>query len=468
MKNHNRLGLFVLITLFLFGLKPAKAQPDTISGYWVGKVDLPSIKLTLVFHILPELDGTQQITLDIPEQEATNLACVREISSADSLRISTPEINRTFAGIFLNDTTVKGEWTKNRVHIPLTLIKKNKAPGLYRPQTPKAPFPYYIEEVNYINKQSGFKIAGTLTVPNTIGTYPAVILISGSGAQDRDETIFGHKMFWVLADYFARNGIAVLRIDDRGVGGSEGSVSNATSEDFASDVLAGFAFLEDRGEIDKEKIGLIGHSEGGLIAPLVAAKTTDIAFFIMMAGPGMVGEQILYEQNALALKAAGVPEISIKQSRMVNQRIFEIIKTESDSVKTQEQLRLILSQGFYPGMNDEMKAAVDAKIAGVNNSWFRYFLTYDPRPTLQKVKCPVLAINGVKDVQVPVANLDSIKLALLAGGNTNITTKAFENLNHLFQNCETGSVAEYSQIEETIDPEVLKLMKIWIEETINK
>ena len=196
---------------------------------------------------------------------------------------------------------------------------------------------------------------------------------------------------------------------------------------------------------------MIGHSEGGLIAPLAATSSDDIAFFVMMAGPGMTGEQIMKEQNVLALAAAGISEFQIKQSTMLNQRIFEIIKTEPDSAKTLEQLRTILSRGFYPGMNDEMKAGIDAQIASFNNNWFRFFLTYDPKPTLQKVSCPVLAINGVKDLQVPVSNLDLIKSAITSGGNTNVTTIAFENLNHLFQNCDTGSAAEYSQIEQTID-----------------
>lgn len=460
--------LLVLLLVIIAGLNQADAQNQNLNGYWVGKVDLPTIKLTTVFHLTEDENGEQLITLDIPEQDAKGLPCELIKITTDSIVFSTPEIDRTYFGVFQNDTTIKGDWSKNRVSIPLTLLKTNDPPTLKRPQTPQPPFPYLIEEVEYMNKKSGYKLAGTLTLPYTTSPCPAVVMISGSRAQDRDETIFGHKLFWVIADYFARNGIAVLRVDDRGVGGSEGNISDATSKNFAGDVLAGVDFLKTRKEIDSDNIGLIGHSEGGLIAPIAATSSVDIAFFVMMAGPGMVGEQILYEQNALALRAAGIPEMQIKQSRMVNQRIFEIIRTEPDSVQTLEQLRTILSQGFYPGMNDEMKAAVDAKIAGVNNNWFRYFLTYDPQPTLQKVTCPVLAINGEKDVQVPVSNLDSIKSALTNGGNTNITTIAFENLNHLFQNCETGSAAEYSQIEETIDPKVLMVMKDWILEQTTK
>ena len=305
-------------------------------------------------------------------------------------------------------------------------------------------------------------MTGTLTKPENANNCPAVVMISGSGAQDRDETIFEHKMFWVVADYFARNGIAVLRVDDRGVGGSEGNIAQSTSADFADDALAGIEFLKKQNGISTNKLGLIGHSEGGLIAPIAATTSNDIAFFIMMAGPGMVGEQILYEQNDLSLKAAGMPDYAIQQNRMVQKGIFEVLKNQPDSVKALEELRIKMSQGFYPGMTPEMQKAVDNKIAGINNNWFRYFLTYDPQPTLAKVKCPVLALNGEKDVQVPVSNLEAIKKAINKGGNQNIKTLAFPNLNHLFQNCETGAAAEYSQIDETIDPKVLEIMKNWI------
>jgi pimeloyl-ACP methyl ester carboxylesterase len=454
---------FLIIFVFQLG-----AQQKSLHGFWIGKVDLPTVKLTTIFKIVEDESGNYILTLDIPEQSAKGLESEIIRQTPDSLIFITHKINRTFYGEFLNDSTLKGDWTKNRMSIPLTLHKSNKAPVLKRPQTPQAPFPYNSEDVEYLNPKSGFKLAGTLTFPEKAKNCPAVVMITGSGAQDRDETIFEHKMFWVVADYFARNGIAVLRVDDRGVGGSEGNISEATSQDFADDVFAGVEFLKSRKEIDARKIGLIGHSEGGLIAPIAANNSSDISYFIMMAGPGMVGEQILYEQNDLALKAAGMPEYVINQNRLVQKAIFDVLKNESDSAEVINRLRATLSGGMYPGMNDDMKKAVDAQIAGVNTSWFKCFLSYDPQPTLAKVKCPVLAINGVKDVQVPVTNLDSIKRAINEGGNLGVTTIRFENLNHLFQNCETGAVAEYAQIEETIDPIVLKTMKDWILEIILK
>jgi len=251
-------------------------------------------------------------------------------------------------------------------------------------------------------------------------------------------------------------------VDDRGVGGSEGNTANSTSLDFAGDALAGVEFLKTQKNIDSSKIGLVGHSEGGSIAPLAATESKDVSFIVLMAGPGEIGEQILYEQAELINKANGMPEYAIEQNKLVQKNIFDVLKSEPDSAKAAEQLRNKLSMGMYNGMNDAMKKAVDTQIAGVNNAWFRYFLTYDPQLTLKKVKCPVLAINGSKDLQVPVSNLKSIIEAVQSGGNMNVDTMSFSNHNHMFQICETGTTDEYSQIEETIDPEVLKTMKDWI------
>lgn len=454
--------LLTACLIFLFSPGILNAQQRNIYGYWVGKVDLPTVKLTTIFEIRNSAGNIDSVYLSIPEQGAVDLPGALLGINNDSIIIFHNQLNRTFYGEFLNDSTIKGDWQRNRIGIPITLKKAEKKPGLNRPQTPHPPFPYLSEDVEYVNPKSGLKLAGTLTIPKDANKCPAVVMITGSGAQDRDETIFEHKSFAVIADYFARNGIATLRVDDRGVGGSEGNISISTSEDFAGDALSGLEFLKKRKEIDPKKIGLASHSEGGLIAPLAATISNDVAFIVMMAGPGMVGEEILYEQNDLALKAAGMPEYAINQNRIVQKAIFDVLKNEPDSAKAVDQLRIKLSQGMYNGMNDEMKKTVDEKIAGVNSAWFRYFLTYDPQPTLKKVKCPVLAINGSKDVQVPVSNLEAISKALKAGGNLQVDTVRFEHHNHLFQQCEIGSVAEYSQIEETIDPEVLKTMKDWI------
>jgi pimeloyl-ACP methyl ester carboxylesterase len=316
------------------------------------------------------------------------------------------------------------------------------------------------------------KMAGTLTLPPSGGPFPAVLLLTGSGAQDRDETILGHKPFLVLADYLTRRGIAVLRVDDRGVGGSTGLTKSSTSEDFAGDALAGVAFLKRRMEIDPAKIGLIGHSEGGLIAPIAASRSKDVAFIVLMAGTGLPGAEILEAQGRLILKASGAPESELKGQRDIQKRLIEIIVREKDEEAARAKLALAVKDVLATMPDSEKKALGEsegalsqAALNQFNSAWFRYFLTFDPRPTLRTVRCPVLAINGEKDLQVPSKeNLAEIDKALKAGGNRDVKTVELAGLNHLFQPCKTGSPSEYASIEITIAPEALKTMGDWIVE----
>jgi hypothetical protein len=380
----------------------------------------------------------------------------------DSLILTVSIIAGSFGGKFAGDSVV-GTWSQSGAKLPLILRKSGNISELVRPQTPKPPFPYLEKEVSYINPESGFKMAGALTLPKAKDKVPAVILISGSGAQDRDESLFGHKPFWVIADFLTRNGIAVLRVDDRGIGGSEGKTSEATSIDFAGDVLASFRFLQTQPEIDSQKIGLIGHSEGGLIAPIVAGKNVDVAFVVLLAGPALPGEQIVYEQQKLILLQAGMSEEQANEAHLSQEEIFSVLKTETDSVKRNEKLKEIMSNGMYNLMNDELKTSIENQIKTVDNKWFRFFLTYDPYPALTKLSCPVLALNGEKDLQVPPqSNLRIIEKALKEAGNKNFKIMEIPGVNHLFQTCKTGAVTEYAEIEETISPAVLEILKDWI------
>jgi pimeloyl-ACP methyl ester carboxylesterase len=296
-----------------------------------------------------------------------------------------------------------------------------------------------------------------------------VLLISGSGAQDRDETVFGHKPFLVLADYLARSGLAVLRVDDRGTGESTGDFAVCTSEDFASDVMAGMEYLRTRDEIDPGKIGLIGHSEGGIIAPMVATRSRDVSFIVLLAGTGLTGEEILYEQTALIARANGATEEAISENRIVQEEIFSVLKDELDDERAEARIREILTDAFTEWTEAEqqamgyVEAGVEQQLAQVMSPWFRHFLVYDPAPTLKEVKCPVLALIGEKDLQVPPSsNLAPIKRALGEGGNPDFVVKEMLGLNHLFQTATTGSVLEYSRIEETISPAALELIGDWI------
>lgn len=432
-------------------------------GNWSGIISLPTGKLEMIFKISGDDSGTLVSKLDVPAQGAKDLPVAETKISGDSLLLNVAMILGKFEGKFITDSTIEGNWKQSGMTFALSLKKTKVVTELKRPQTPKAPFPYEVKEVKYVNPKSGLKLAGTLTLPKDAKNCPAVVLISGSGAQDRDETIFGHKPFLVIADYLTRHGIAVLRVDDRGVGGSEGNISQANSEDFAGDVEAGVAFLKSVKEINPKEIGLIGHSEGGLIAPIVATQSKDIAFIVLLAGPGIIGEQILYEQGRLMNKAAGLSDEQAEQNFKLQENIFSILLTEKDSSKRISRLQNAYTNGAYKMMNEDQKKAIDAQIASVNNKWFKFFLTYDPYPTLTKVKCPVLALNGSKDLQVPAdENLAAIENALKEGGNKNFKTMKPEGLNHLFQHCETGSLAEYAQIEETFSPEVLEIINNWI------
>jgi pimeloyl-ACP methyl ester carboxylesterase len=367
-------------------------------------------------------------------------------------------------------TAFEGEFTQLGTKLPLRLAKTDKVSEPARPQTPKPPFPYRSEDVTYEYKAGRVRLAGTLTLPRGSGPFAAVILITGSGAQDRDETILGHKPFLVLADYLTRRGIAVLRVDDRGVGGSTGKISSSTSEDFAGDALAGVAFLKGRKEIDPRKIGLMGHSEGGLIAPMAAARSNDVAFIVLLAGTGLPGSEILVAQGELILKANGASESELKLQRQIQKRLIEIISSEPDEKVAGAKIAAALKEilAALPAAEKEALGEgggqlSETNINRFNNAWFRYFLAYDPRPTLKKVRCPVLAMSGEKDLQAPSRrNLAEIAGALEAGGNRNVKTVALPGLNHLFQPCKTGSPSEYAAIETTMAPEALKTVGDWI------
>jgi alpha/beta superfamily hydrolase len=305
-------------------------------------------------------------------------------------------------------------------------------------------------------------------MPNGDGPFPAVILITGSGSQNRNEELMGHKPFWVIADHLSRNGIAVLRYDDRGVGQSKGSPLNATSGDFATDAQAAFLYLRTRKEIIPESIGLSGHSEGGLIAPIVASSDHRIAFIISLAGPGVTGEQILHKQNYDISIASGAEEKQIKKGISINKKLFAILRREPDNNKAADKItatyrKILIKEKTPPEDIDKDIKQLNASLNPVSYNWFRYFISTDPAVFWKKVKCPVLALNGDKDLQVAaVINLPAIEKALKSGGNKVVKTVKLPELNHLFQHCKTGMPAEYGEIEETFSPEVLKIMSDWI------
>jgi pimeloyl-ACP methyl ester carboxylesterase len=477
-----RTGVFFTVVLCLAG--PAFAAnggsgPGTspsLEGTWLGTLKVSAIELRVVFNLSINPDGSLIGTLDSPDQGATGISISQIDVENERITVEVKIVGGRYEGTLNTDRSeMSGKWTQGGASLDLVMKRVKEVPKPVRPQEPKKPYPYLDEEVTYPNAKGGFTLAGTLTMPRTGQPFPAVILITGSGQQDRNETVFGHCPFLVLADYLTRRGIAVLRVDDRGVGGSKGDASQATSEDFAQDVLAGIEYLKTRQEIDSKRIGLIGHSEGGIIAPIVATRSSDVAFIVLMAGTGVPGDVIVEKQIAGLLQAAGTDEAAIDAAIRNQRRVYEVIKTETDPNTARDKIRQIIKESIAALSESQREAlqgsdaAVDVQARGAASKWFRFFITHDPKTVLRRVRCPVLAINGEWDKQVlPKDNLPAIEQALREGGNTHFTVKELPGLNHFFQTAQTGNVDEYARIEETMSPVALETVARWIEAQVKQ
>ncbi len=430
----------------------ASAQVEPLVGEWYGSLHAGPTKLPLVFHV--QADGTAKV--DSPAQGAMGLKATASLSDGKA-RLTLIYPPASFEGQLSADgKSLDGQWLQGGASLPLAMSRTPPAATpANRPQTPKPPFPYRAEEVSYVNPASGLKLAGTLTLPPGEGPFPVAVLITGSGVQDRDETLFEHKPFLVLADALTRKGVAVLRVDDRGAGGSErGNLKAATSLDFATDVEAGVAFLRGRKDVDPARIGLIGHSEGGLIAPIVAAKDPKIAFVVLMAGTGLAGAKVMQSQSRDIALAGGAPQAMIDQQVKLIAKVSDMVIAEPDTAKLKPRLASLLAE---QGMPPE---AAEAGFGRFATPWFKTFLSLDPASYLKQVKAPVLAVNGEKDVQVSAAeNLPAIKAAL--AGNTDVTILSLPGLNHLFQTAKTGAPSEYAEIEETLAPSAVNAIVDW-------
>jgi hypothetical protein len=355
---------------------------------------------------------------------------------------------------------ITGKWSQNQDSVGLEFKRSDEVLELRRPQNPAKPYPYREEEVSFANKNGTATLAGTLTIPQGAGPFPAALLLSGSGPQNRDEFLVGHRPFLVLADSLTRKGIAVLRYDKRGIGKSTGDFAAATTEDFAADAESALSYLKTRKEIAAGKTGVIGHSEGALIAPVLGGKG-GVAWIILMAGPAQTGEKIMISQSEAIARTAGMPVAQVAQSLDFDRKAYELVRTEKDPGVLEKKIdAMVITSGMAEGA---IPASVAAQIHMLSSPWFRYFLDYDPLPALQKVKCPVLALNGEKDLQVSAAeNLPLIQKTLEEAGNKKATTKSLPDLNHLFQHAESGTPTEYGAIEETISAEVLQIIGDWI------
>ena len=451
-----RLILFLTISFF----SCVSVFSQNITGTWNGTLDVGIIKLRIVFHI-EEKDGTYSSTMDSPDQGAKGIRSATTVLKNKKMTVTIPQLLAVYEGK-VKKNSIEGTFTQMGKAIPLKLTRGNVENN--RPQDPKPPFPYNLENVYFDNEKASITLAGTFTYPQTVDKCPAAVLITGSGPQNRDEEVFNHRPFAVLADYLTRNGIAVLRYDDRGTDQSKGIYNTASIQDFSTDALAAVSYLKTRNEINQNAIGLIGHSEGGTIAIMLAGGDNDLAFIVSMAGFAIKGDSLLKLQRDLIGKAMGVSDKQMVKNEELIAKMYAIIdKHTADSVYNYPELFVGEIIPSKTKGDISVRNAYVKELKNVASPEIYSIVQHDPTEDLQKITCPVLALNGEKDLQVPAdVNLDAIKKQVKDG----ITIKKYPNLNHLFQTAKTGLVDEYGQIEETISPEVLGDIENWIKKNI--
>ncbi len=436
---------------------------EGLVGMWSGPLAIPGgVSLRLVFRVERGDAGALKVLFDSPDQAARDIPAEGEAQNDGLVVLRIPGAGANFEGRLSAEGTLAGDFVQAGRRLPMVLSRVSEAPKVQRPQEPRPPFPYRVEDVTFENAEGGVRLAGTLTYPEPHGALPAVVLITGSGPQDRDESLFGHKPFWIIADYLSRRGYAVLRFDDRGVGASTGEFSSATSRDFMTDALAGVAYLKGRREIDPQRIGLLGHSEGALIAALGASRGNDVAFLVLLAPPILPMDQILLNQEEAIARAHEENEEVIARQRASSGRVLSLAKEAADAAAFEAALDAFLATDAT--LDAGARAAIKRDARMLASPWMRWLLAYDVLPDLARVRCPVLALIGAKDLQVvPVeANLAALRRGLAAGGNTEPTAKVLPGLNHAFQTAKTGSPAEYGVIEETVSPKALGEIGDWM------
>lgn len=458
----------LMIALCAFCIITISAQE--IEGSWQGKLKLNGISLRLVFNI-SKTDAGYTATMDSPDQGAKGIPMTSASFTNNVLTVEYNAAKLKYSGNLAGKDSISGTFVQFGQSFPLGLKRNNTSISteIRHPQEPVTPYPYKTEDVKFLNSKDNVTLAGTLTFPDKGKNFPAVVLITGSGPQNRNEELLGHKPFLVIADYLTRQGFAVLRYDDRGSFESTGDFAKATTFDLANDAEAAIDFLRNRKEINAKKIGLMGHSEGGLIAPIIAARNKNVAFIVMLAGPGISGGNILLLQQELIGRVNGLSEKDITTTRDINTELYSIIdKTvNNDTAKVLITDYLKNVPAKYPDMKipEEMtpEQLTELQTKQLCTPWMLEFIRYNPASTLEKVTCPVLALIGSKDLQVPAKeNIPALQNAFNTGNNKKATVLELEGLNHLFQTCKTGSPGEYATIEETFSPTALKVISDWL------
>ena len=454
---------------------PAKPVPgEGAAGEWLGALDVGAVKLRLALHVEKKDDGSLSALLDSIDQKA-KIPVDTAAFEGRTLRLSLKAIGGSYEGTLNADgSALQGTWSQGGKTLPLTFDRQEKAFVANRPQEPKGPFPYTSREVTFQSEAGGVQLAGTLFLPAGEGPFPAVALVTGSGPQDRDETLMGHKPFLVIADALARRGIASLRWDDRGAGKSAGDHMGSTMDDFAADTRAAVAFLRSLSGVDESAIGIVGHSEGGLIAPMVAAtdKSADksVGFLVLLAPPGEPLRSLLLRQTRALYRLQGVDEKLIDRALAAQTEDLELIADPALTVpQIQEKLRALAETRRQQFTAEERarlgidSAAIESSIQVATTAWFRSLIRQDPAVYLRNIKMPVLALFGEKDFQVDArVSSEAVRASLAAAGNPDHEVRSLPGLNHLFQHAGTGNIDEYSTIEETFSPEVLATIGDWI------
>jgi pimeloyl-ACP methyl ester carboxylesterase len=460
--------IFILLIFFTWWSSFAQSR---VAGIWEGKLNA-GIEMRIIFHIKDSL-GKLYATMESPEQGLKNIQVTGVEFAKDSIKLEIPQFQARYAGALTGDSIITGKFQQG-LTVPIVLRKITHVVTKTKPQTPVAPFPYKSENLRYTNADGSITYGATITIPSGKAPFPAVLLLTGSGQQNRDEEMMGHKPFAVIADHLTRNGFVVLRVDDRGIGETTGDVARATTRDFANDAIVSLEYLKSRKEVDKNKIGLIGHSEGAMIAQIVGAERDDIHFLILLAGPGLETPKVMHEQNEAILTRAGLGNTYVQAYLELYDQLLTRI-TQSDSAALRESLVALLNEWTAKtpvnivttttGIKDEASKQrfIDQFLSIGKSPWFKYFLNYSPEVYLKRIKAHVLAINGSRDVQViSKTNLAAFEAALKGGKAKSYQLEEAVGLNHLFQECKTCMVNEYGQLDETFSPKILELMTSWL------
>jgi pimeloyl-ACP methyl ester carboxylesterase len=446
------------------GAQAQTARPS-LTGNWSGTV----AGTDFLIHLTDPATGPRTATLDIPEQNAKGIS-LQFTAPGDSVYLRLAQPAAQFAGLRSADgQQVVGVWRQGMRDFAFTITREgaSKPAGLSRPQTPQPPFPYQMADVTFKNERAGVTLAGTYTVPADKGPFPAVVLLTGSGPEDRNSTVFGHQPFAVLADHLTRQGIAVLRFDDRGVGQSTGTQKGLTSADYTTDAQAAMAWLRAQPGIVKNKVGLIGHSQGGTAATGAAALPQGPDFLVLLASPGLPGDEMIVQQSLALARLQTADATALAAVEKQQRAMTQIIQKTADAAQARTQLAALYNP--TNSTNAQLLAQLEPQFAVMVSPTYRDLLADRPAQTLAKVKCPVLALGGSKDVQVPAKeNLAATATGLKAAGNRNVTLKEMPGLNHLFQTAKTGGPAEYGTIEETFAPAALQVVSDWINQQAKK